>query len=94
MTADQDKARERAARDLARRLEHVTLLADPLAFAHTYWADAANSGWRYLPSAAAPPRPATDPETARTVSKRGADLARELLAKKDQAGDTQERTTQ
>lgn len=47
---DQEQARENAARELARRLEHVTSLADPLAFARDYWADATAHGWRYIPT--------------------------------------------
>lgn len=49
---DQDAAAERAAQELARRLRAIvpeSFLADPLAFARTYWVDARAEHWRCLP---------------------------------------------
>ena len=54
---DQDEAAERAAQELARRLRAIvpeSLLADPLAFAREYWADARAEHWRCLPPAPDP----------------------------------------
>lgn len=73
---DQEQARDHAARELARRLEHVTSLADPLAFARDYWADATAHGWYWRD----PPPPANPPDP--DAAHRGAELARDLLARK------------
>jgi hypothetical protein len=75
---DFDAAKDRAARELARRLEHVTTLQDPLTWARQFIEDMTAPGaWRYVPAPPAIKPAQPDPEaTARGVAK-----AREALRK-------------
>jgi hypothetical protein len=79
---------ERAARELASRLNHIppAYLADPYAFALRFIQDLIVEHWRHIP----PPldlissRRRVDPETAAEVARRGAELVRrELLATRE-----------
>ena len=76
MTDYQADARDRAARELARRLEHVAALADPLAFARAFIRDMTAAGhWRYVP-----PTPGIKPAAKNPDAyDRGGALARDLL---------------
>jgi hypothetical protein len=77
---DFDAAKDRAARELARRLEHVTTLQDPLTWARQFIEDMTAPGaWRYVPAPPAikPAQPNPD------AYERGGALARELLERKD-----------
>ena len=76
---DQEQAKERAVRELARRLHAVApdgLLTDIDQFAAQYWQDATERGyWRHVP-----PSPGITPPTPNPDAyERGADLARDLL---------------
>jgi hypothetical protein len=80
---DQELARERAVRELARRLHAIApdgLLTDIDAFAAQYWQDATERGhWRCMP----PPPDITPVTPNPDAYERGAQLARQALTRKD-----------
>ena len=86
--SDQELARDRAIRELARRLEHIvpaSLLADPHAFARQFIHDMTEANtrgaWRYIPTSPGITPPTPNPD----AYERGGELARDLLnIRKDQ----------
>jgi hypothetical protein len=80
MSGVQEEARERAARELARRVADVAAVADPLEFARRFVRDMTASGaWRYVPPSPGWKPGAPNPE----ATERGAAMAREALTRKD-----------
>lgn len=80
MTAvELDHAAERAAQELARRVNAVAAI-DGYAFAVKFMADLIAEHWRCIPPPPDPLTHHTDPDTARDATRRGAALARARLA--------------
>lgn len=74
-----DHEEQRAATELARRLRPwASGMQGPELFAAAFIADLRREGWR-PPLRPAPPPQTRNPDAAKAVTKRGADLAREAL---------------